>query len=107
MSYTYTNFKTKKELKEAVQAWVDYTQNPDLWRIKNGVGLISVEAIFNQKPGIKSVPVPQPVRCYQPGLGPDLSQFTGTVYLEGPHYPKPHRWYAQAKLVDGIAVMVK
>jgi len=21
-----------------------------------------------------------------------------TVYLEGPHYPKPHKWYAQAVL---------
>ena len=31
----------------------------------------------------------------------------GRVYLEGPHYPKPHRWYAQAELHDGCLVKVK
>lgn len=47
------------------------------------------------------------VRCYQPGLGPDLSNYTGKVYLEGPHYPKPHSWYAEAELVNGVVVKVK
>jgi hypothetical protein len=49
------------------------------------------------------------VQCYQPGLGlgPNLSNFTGTVYLEGPHYPEPHKWYAQAVLKDGVVVKVK
>jgi hypothetical protein len=31
----------------------------------------------------------------------------GTVYLEGPHYPQPHRWYAQAEMADGYIVKVK
>lgn len=31
----------------------------------------------------------------------------GTVYLEGPHYPKPHTWYAEATLKDGLVVRVK
>ena len=31
----------------------------------------------------------------------------GIVYLEGPHYPEPHRWYAQAELKDGMVVKVK
>lgn len=31
----------------------------------------------------------------------------GKVYLEGPHYPKPHRWYAQAQLVGGVIVKVR
>lgn len=48
-----------------------------------------------------------PVRCYQPGLGPDLSNYTGKVCLEGPHYPAPHRWYAEAELKDGVVVKVK
>lgn len=47
------------------------------------------------------------VRCYQPGLGPDLSNFTGTTTLEGPHYPKPHSWYAEATLVNGKVTKVK
>jgi len=44
------------------------------------------------------------VRCYQPGLGPDLSNYTGKVYLEGPHYPRPHKWYASAMLNEGVIV---
>lgn len=31
----------------------------------------------------------------------------GTVYLEGPHYPKPHTWYAQGTMKDGKLVAVK
>jgi len=47
------------------------------------------------------------VRCFQPGLGPDLSNFTGTVYLEGPHYPAAHTWYAQGEMKDGVLIKVK
>jgi hypothetical protein len=47
------------------------------------------------------------VTCFQPGLGPDLSNYTGKVCLEGPHYPEPHKWYAEAELVNGIVVRVK
>ena len=47
------------------------------------------------------------ISCYQPGLGPDLSNFTGKVYLEGPHYPKPHSWYAEAWMESGKVVKVK
>ena len=31
----------------------------------------------------------------------------GAVALEGPHYPEPHRWYANATLKDGVVVKVK
>ena len=31
----------------------------------------------------------------------------GTVYVEGPHYPAPHRWYAQCEVKDGVIVSVK
>ncbi len=47
------------------------------------------------------------LKCHQPGLGPDLSNFTGKVCLEGPHYPKPHTWYAEAELINGVVVKVK
>lgn len=47
------------------------------------------------------------ITCYQPGLGPDLTNFTGHTTVEGPHYPEPHKWYAQVELVDGIVVKVK
>lgn len=31
----------------------------------------------------------------------------GTVYLEGPHYPEPHKWYAQGEMKDGFLVRIK
>lgn len=31
----------------------------------------------------------------------------GTTSVEGPHYPQPHRWYAQVTLVDGVVTGVK
>lgn len=47
------------------------------------------------------------VRCYNPGIGPDLSAHTGMVTLEGPHYPAAHSWYGQAKLENGVVKSVK
>lgn len=31
---------------------------------------------------------------------------SGIVYLEGPHYPKPHTWYAKVELKAGKIVKV-
>lgn len=31
----------------------------------------------------------------------------GTETVEGPWYPEPHKWYAQATVKDGIVVSVK
>jgi hypothetical protein len=66
--YTSINFKTKKQLKEA---------------LANG-----------KKVGVFS---PGPFPC------PD----NGKVALEGPHYPEPHRWYAQAIVENGYIISVK
>ena len=30
----------------------------------------------------------------------------GRVFLEGPHYPKPHTWYAEAEAKDGLIVRI-
>lgn len=70
MAYTVRDFKTKKELREAVLA-----------------GEI--------------------IRCYQPGLGPDLTDYSGKICLEGPHYPKPHSWYAEVVLENGVIKKVR
>jgi hypothetical protein len=69
MAYTVRNFRTKKELVEA---------------LKQG-----------------------PVEVWQPGpfFGPKVPDGEGT--LEGPHYPEPHRWYAEAVFKDGKVVKVK
>ena len=31
----------------------------------------------------------------------------GNDVVEGPHYPEPHSWYAQVKVVEGVVVSVK
>ena len=62
---------------------------------------------FKSKKALKdAVKAGKSVTCYQPGLGPDLTNFTGEVSLEGPHYPKPHTWYARATLENGIVKKV-
>ena len=33
--------------------------------------------------------------------------YSGSVCLEGPHYPKPHSWYATAQVERGAIVSVK
>ncbi len=43
--------------------------------------------------------------CYQPGMG--ACSENGKVYLEGPHYPEAHKWYAEAWIENGILVKVK
>lgn len=45
------------------------------------------------------------VGYFQPGLGDRPTD--GTIYCEGPHYPEPHRWYAECKVKDGKIVSVK
>jgi hypothetical protein len=66
--YTTTNFKTKKDLKEAV---------------KRG----------------------EKVTIYAPGFGAPTTN--GREFLEGPHYPQPHKWYAEVQMKDGYVVSVK
>ena len=68
--YTVKNFKSKKELKEAVKAG-------------------------------------EAITIYQPGPFGGNEPRNGRVALEGPHYPEPHRWYAEAELKDGFVIKVK
>lgn len=39
--------------------------------------------------------------------GPFPARENGTVAVEGPHYPEPHRWYATVTVEDGIVKAVK
>lgn len=77
MAYAVVNFKTKKALKEAVE-------------------ISNTHSAQDKK-----------VRVYQPGLGPDLSNYTGSICLEGPHYPAAHTWYAACEMKDGVIIKVK
>jgi hypothetical protein len=45
------------------------------------------------------------ILVFQPGLGTEVKN--GTVFLEGPHYPQPHEWYAEGIMLEGILVEVK
>ncbi len=47
------------------------------------------------------------ILVYSPGLGGPYAGRTN-VSLEGPHYPKPHSWYATASVdADGYVASVK
>ena len=43
------------------------------------------------------------VETFQPG-GIFPATRNGSIALEGPHYPEPHKWYASAIVKDGINV---
>lgn len=47
------------------------------------------------------------VTYYQPGPFGGNEIKDGTIYIEGPHFPEPHRWYAQCTVKDGHIVKVK
>lgn len=47
------------------------------------------------------------VTVFQPGPFGGREPQEGVVALEGPHYPEPHKWYAQATLQGGRVVKVK
>ena len=44
------------------------------------------------------------VLVFQPGIG--VVPLDGKVYLEGPHSPEPHKWYASGTMVDGKLIKV-
>lgn len=67
MAYTSINFKTKKALREAVEAG-------------------------------------ERVEVFSPG--PFGCKTDGTEFVEGPHYPEPHRWYANVEVRNGVIVRV-
>jgi len=92
--YTRKDFRTKKELKAAVEAYNNYV------KAKSSTATMTVDAVLLSK----TCP-PEPVRLYAPGLGKPVEN--GTEYVEGPHYPKPHTWYASVTVKDGIVIKVK
>ena len=62
------------------------------------------EIDFKTKKALKiAVAEGKQIGVYQPG-GLFPSQMDGDVVIEGPHYPKPHAWWAQARIADGVIV---
>ena len=37
----------------------------------------------------------------------DKRVLNGTIALEGPHYPKPHKWYGSCQVVDGYLTTIE
>ena len=45
------------------------------------------------------------IKVYQPGpFGPTV--IDGRTSIEGPHYPKPHTWYADVMVKDGMVTRI-
>ena len=68
---------------------------------------------FRTKKALKvAVANDERITVYQPGgifpaRASEGDMNNGKVFLEGPHYPAPHTWYAEATLKDGRVVKVK
>jgi len=66
----------------------------------------TTEDFKTKKALIEAVKAGKRVEVYQPGpFGPAVKD--GNCAIEGPHYPKPHTWYASAEVKDGIVVKVR
>lgn len=61
---------------------------------------------FQSKKALKeAVAAGKEVRLFAPGLGTPVANGTETVC--GPHFPAPHKWYAEVTMQDGKVVKVK
>lgn len=53
----------------------------------------------------KAVEAGEEVMVFSPGPFP--AKTDGIETVEGPHYPEPHRWYAQVEVAGGKVIKVK
>jgi hypothetical protein len=61
---------------------------------------------FKTKKALKeAVAAGEKIALYAPGLG--TPKFNGVDYVEGPHYPASHTWYAEVTMVNGYVTKVK
>lgn len=62
---------------------------------------------FKTKKALKdAIAAGEKVTYYQPGPFGGKEPREGKIFLEGPHYPEAHKWYAQAVVKDGLVVKV-
>lgn len=65
-----------------------------------------VEPNFKTKKALKeAVANGEDVTVFSPGPFPATQN--GETSVEGPHYPKPHTWYARVTVKDGLVTKVK
>jgi len=64
-----------------------------------------VQPNFKTKKLLKeAIKANEPVSVYSPGPYP--AKQNGTEFVEGPHYPKPHTWYAKVEVSNGLVTRV-
>ena len=89
------------------------TYGPDGSRViykvfEEGVVMYTTKNFRTKKALKEAVASGEKVTVYQPNgdmFGKEPPK-NGTVSIEGPHYPEPHRWYAQVTLTDGVVTKV-
>jgi hypothetical protein len=60
---------------------------------------------FKSKKALKdAVKAGKRVEIFAPGLG--TPKTNGVEFLEGPHFPAAHSWYARVEMLDGGVVKV-
>ena len=63
---------------------------------------------FKTKKALKeAVANGEKIAIYQPGPFGGEDPKDGKFCVEGPHYPEPHRWYAEVELKDGYITKVR
>jgi hypothetical protein len=67
-----------------------------------------VDPNFPTKKALKeAVASGRDIAYFQPGPFGGNEPTNGSIFIEGPHFPEPHRWYAQATVKDGRIIKVK
>lgn len=102
--YTTHNYKTKKALRTDVDRYTTLCDDK-LWELQHP----NEGMPFAPEQQRELTQLANRLVVYQPNSDITGAQGArnGRCTLEGPHYPLPHKWYAQATLKDGIVVAVK
>ncbi len=59
---------------------------------------------FRTKKALKeAVAAGEKIEVFQPG-GMFEGKTDGSIALEGPHFPEPHKWYASATIKDSVII---
>lgn len=69
-------------------------------------GIIYTNINFKTKKALKeAVAAGKEITVFSPCMG--TPKMNGVEFVEGPHYPEPHSWYAEVTMVNGRIVKVK
>lgn len=83
MSYVTHNYTSKRALKEDVKASIDPAT-----------------------PATERATLARRLTILPTSIVPGSEPVNGTAFLEGPHYPAPHRWYAKVQVTSGVVTRV-